>query len=291
MESRVIAKCDKDLMDISNVADYTPLMLLCNYLNRGGYGEFYGPFRYQGWKCVLKRQYFASENSSEKQRTQDLIRCRKALDHPNLIKILNHLNPDDPVQYTVLEYGVVLSHILRPPYMADPRKDFGADVFESWLFQITFAMEYLHDKDILVKALHAGRIFGTDFVNGLPTIMKLSVDFNLDNGSGSIKHSNVIEYAWLAPESLLSEYTKQSDMWGFGVTVFEIITRQLPYHENAKSTDVIPSPETLIRLLPDKYPRPLRTLVELCCNLDPKARPTFKEIAEFLQKSDWREII
>lgn len=89
---------------------------------------------------------------------------------------------------------------------------------------------------------------------------------------------------WMAPESLKDGvFTSQSDVWSFGVVLWEIVTlAQQPYQglSNEQVLKFVLRGATQDK--PEKCPEHLFTIMSLCWNWNPKGRPTFTELIEML---------
>lgn len=75
------------------------------------------------------------------------------------------------------------------------------------------------------------------------------------------------------------QFTEKSDIWSFGVLMWEILARNLPY----ASIDNFDEFKTLLinggRLArPDSCPPKLYEVIELCWKEDPKLRPNFFQL-------------
>ena len=91
------------------------------------------------------------------------------------------------------------------------------------------------------------------------------------------------------------KFTTKSDVWSFGVTLWEILTfaREQPY-ESASDEKVIASLSSLytsgvpVTVLPApfKCPREVRDLMTECWQRDEKERPSFRELHLFLQRKN-----
>ncbi|XP_023396034.2 proto-oncogene tyrosine-protein kinase ROS isoform X1 [Loxodonta africana] len=90
---------------------------------------------------------------------------------------------------------------------------------------------------------------------------------------------------WMAPESLMDGiFTTQSDVWSFGILIWEILTlghQPYPAHSNL---DVLNYVQTGGRLEPPRNcPDDLWNLMTQCWAQEPDQRPTFHEIQDQLQ--------
>jgi len=92
-------------------------------------------------------------------------------------------------------------------------------------------------------------------------------------------------YKWMAPESLQSNvYSQMSDVWGFGVTLWELFTLgQEPYGDS-------PTPGHIIQMLgqgrrlgeASLAPKRVNVLMRECWQSDPSQRPSFYQAVELL---------
>ena len=79
-------------------------------------------------------------------------------------------------------------------------------------------------------------------------------------------------------------YNEKTDVWSFGVVIYEILTRKVPYTEMESTMAAVKVMEGSVSLVPeieankDDYPSILVTLIHLCLQYDPKARPSFRDI-------------
>ncbi|RMZ95429.1 proto-oncogene tyrosine- kinase ROS-like [Brachionus plicatilis] len=89
---------------------------------------------------------------------------------------------------------------------------------------------------------------------------------------------------WMAPESLSDGvYTTKTDVWSFGIVVWEIITLgYLPYTgmNNLECVDFIINGGTL--KAPNYCPMEIRCLLSKCWNKNSAERPSFEDIVKYL---------
>ncbi|GJQ76496.1 hypothetical protein Trydic_g2203 [Trypoxylus dichotomus] len=91
---------------------------------------------------------------------------------------------------------------------------------------------------------------------------------------------------WMSPESInFRRFTTASDVWMFGVCIWEILMLGVKPFQGVKNNDVIGKIENGERLvLPPRCPPRLYSLMSSCWAYEPSKRPTFKEIKEILNE-------
>ncbi|MBN3319124.1 M3K10 kinase, partial [Atractosteus spatula] len=92
-------------------------------------------------------------------------------------------------------------------------------------------------------------------------------------------------YAWMAPEVIkLSLFSKSSDVWSFGVLLWELLTGEVPYREiDALAVAYGVAMNKLTLPIPSTCPEPFAKLLEECWNPSPHSRPPFGTILAQLQ--------
>ena len=86
-----------------------------------------------------------------------------------------------------------------------------------------------------------------------------------------------------APECFLNrEYSQKSDVFSFGVVVYEIVARKIPWEglTPVEATHRVAVGERMD--IPAGCPPVLAKIMEECWQQDPKMRPEFKEVLEWL---------
>jgi serine/threonine protein kinase len=90
---------------------------------------------------------------------------------------------------------------------------------------------------------------------------------------------------WTAPEALEEQrFSQASDVWSFGVLMYEIWTRgELPYKE-MNNQKVWVSVTTGHRLeQPDECPKEIYAIMKQCWHIDPQQRPEFRDLQSKLR--------
>ena len=103
----------------------------------------------------------------------------------------------------------------------------------------------------------------------------------------SIKVPFLVPVKWLSPESLRDHlYTTKSDVWSFGVLIWEILTHgQRPYGKKTFSEVIFYICHRKGHLdIPTLCPTSLNNLLLKCWNFHPENRPSFAAILEVTTK-------
>uniref|UniRef100_A0A3Q3G954 mitogen-activated protein kinase kinase kinase n=1 Tax=Labrus bergylta TaxID=56723 RepID=A0A3Q3G954_9LABR len=87
-------------------------------------------------------------------------------------------------------------------------------------------------------------------------------------------------YAWMAPEVIkLSLFSKSSDVWSFGVLLWELLTGEVPYREiDALAVAYGVAMNKLTLPIPSTCPEPFAQLLGECWSSNPRSRPSFTSI-------------
>ncbi|XP_068569259.1 tyrosine-protein kinase TXK [Cebidichthys violaceus] len=91
---------------------------------------------------------------------------------------------------------------------------------------------------------------------------------------------------WSPPEVLhFSKYSSKSDVWSFGVVMWEIYSEGRTPFENHSNLDVVNEITRGVRLYrPHRASQPLFTIMYHCWHEKPQGRPSFSELLEEIRK-------
>lgn len=149
---------------------------------------------------------------------------------------------------------------------------------------ISKGMAHLHHNNIIHRRLAARNIYL--FRSPVGLIAKVSGFGPMKGESG--KGDERVPIKWLAPEILDEEdgkpraYTKESDVWSFGITLWEIYTLgDTPYakHRSHEVKDLLASGYRLPK--PKSCPEPLyNNIMGRCWSQRPGSRPRFDDVSD-----------
>uniref|UniRef100_A0A3Q3N8E8 Receptor protein-tyrosine kinase n=2 Tax=Mastacembelus armatus TaxID=205130 RepID=A0A3Q3N8E8_9TELE len=201
-----------------------------------------------------------------------------SVDHPHVCRLLGIcLTSSVQLVTQLMPYGCLLD------YVRYHKDHVGAQMLLNWCVQIAKGMSYLEDRHLVHRDLAARNVLVktpnhvkiTDF--GLAKLLMADEkEYHADGGRVPIK--------WMALESILQwTYTHQSDVWSYGVTLWELMTF------GSKPYDGIPASEiSSVLEKGERLPQPPICTIDVymimvkCWMIDPSSRPKFRElIAEF----------
>lgn len=152
-----------------------------------------------------------------------------------------------------------------------------------FITQIAIGMQYLADKAIIHRDLAARNVLVHS-----PEQCKIS-DFSLAKSLGHeteyyrTEQKGLWPIKWYAPECLYSStFTTYSDVWSFGVTMWEVAQSGKTPYPGMKGRQVLEFIERGNRLkihpkIIEQEPW-MQPLMESCWNTNPRSRPSFKQI-------------
>lgn len=173
-------------------------------------------------------------------------------------------------------------------YQLVQKRVFTPEEQKKLILDIGRGLRYLHSQGIIHRDLKSANILInadghakiSDF--GLSKIRTLSV--------GTV-HQRSEALQWMAPEvrHLNPHYSEASDIYGFGVIVWEILTGLAPFHartqENPRFSDLAGK---LPGKIPESLPAVYQELIRGCWSEDPSKRPSLAEVLGKVEAYDPR---
>lgn len=200
------------------------------------------------------------------------------VDHPHVCRLLGIcLTSNVQLITQIMAFGCLLD------YVRENKDNIGSQTLLNWCVQIAKGMNYLEERHLVHRDLAARNVLVktpnhvkiTDF--GLARLLGADEkEYHADGGKVPIK--------WMALESIRHwTYTHQSDVWSYGVTVWELMTF------GSKPYDGIPAREIAdILEKGERLPQPSICTIDVymimvkCWMIDADSRPHFRElVAEF----------
>ncbi|XP_055693525.1 tyrosine-protein kinase Shark isoform X2 [Lutzomyia longipalpis] len=152
-----------------------------------------------------------------------------------------------------------------------------------WASQIACGMNYLEKQHYVHRDLAARNILLASKNQAKISDFGLSRALAMDNDYYKASQGGKWPIKWYAQESFnYGTFSHASDVWSFGITLWEMYTLGEPPYGDMKGVDVIKLIEEGKRLLkPTLCPDDIFERMENCWNYNPKDRPTFRHLTEF----------
>jgi serine/threonine protein kinase len=154
------------------------------------------------------------------------------------------------------------------------------------LENIALGLVKIHEANIIHRDFHSGNIFFNkqkqDFK--IPLIGDLGISKSATESGDDIENYGVIPY--MAPEIFQRQkYIKSSDIYSFGMIMWELMTGRRPFWDRNHDTELIIDicdglRPPVVTNAPDGYIE----LMEECWHTDPDKRPTATDIHERIKK-------
>lgn len=205
------------------------------------------------------------EDTGDQRRFRREIRIQSALNHKNVVPIIEYNDIDMPFYFVMPKASCNLEEYL----IKNPEDD------NLWIFyQIACGVKYAHKNGIIHRDLKPGNVL--IFPNDQDNPIKIC-DFGL--GKFSIRDSTTLTGtydkmgtpAYMAPEqyNALREVTLSADIFALGKILYRIVTGEIPY------------PEIDSSIIPGKY----RYIIHKACKNNPTER--YSSVKEMIKDLDY----
>jgi hypothetical protein len=264
---------------LKTIADYDVVELL----GQGGMGAVYlcrAPG--DGAFCAVK-VLLGAANETDRGRFRREVEITDAVNHPNVITLLDSGETDEGLSYMVVPslFGKELRHYMRAAEGAGLPPSMVCDVFE----QLLEALEACHAQKVVHRDLKPENVF---VIAGGTHSIRL-----LDFGVAKFQHEKLLEGsafrtqgraivgtpAYLSPDAITNDKIDgRTDLYSLGVMLFEMLTGTLPLEsptpEGFIGQHLICPPLTLKQARPETdWPEALEDLLAAMLAKSRKKRP------------------
>ncbi|KAG8179353.1 hypothetical protein JTE90_007625 [Oedothorax gibbosus] len=261
----------------------------------------------QVWKCLAQdigpraetitvAVKTLKENATEKEKKDLLMELEvmKLMEpHPNVVTLLGCCSDKDPI-LVIMEF---ISRGKLQTYLRESRaerlygnlhgssKHLSSRDLTAFSYQVAKGMDYLVNKGIIHRDLAARNIL----VDENKVCKVADFGFARDIISSHVyerKSEGRLPIRWMAPESLFDNlYTTKTDVWSFGVLLWEIVTLGSTPYPGLSANEVIRRVRDGFRLeKPEHCRREMYNIMFYCWDKDPLQRPSFGELVTLLDR-------
>lgn len=207
----------------------------------------------------------------------------KKLDpHPHVVGLLGCCTYLDPL-YMVLEYArhdSLLDYLRRNRPGKEEARTPTSRILINFAVQIAKGMSYLSQ----VKLPH-GDLTTRNVLLGDRMVCKIS-NFSRERDITAIVEEPRHAVRWMGIETIVThEYTTLTDIWSFGILLWEIVTYGATPYPKLHGRDVKARVPSGLRMeIPSHCSKEVYGIMAQCWNADPQKRPSFRSINIVMEK-------
>lgn len=261
-------------------------------LGEGQFGTVYGgeaQIGEEGWTAVAVKTLKSGSSIENRLDFLSEAEAMKRFDHPNIVKLLGVCLQTEPI-YAIMEfmlYGDLKTFLLARRHLVNGKISEDSDIsprrLTAMVLDVARGLSYLAEK----KYVHRDVACRNCLVSA-QRVVKLG-DFGMarsiyDSDYYRFNRRGLLPVRWMAPETLTdSIFTPASDVWSFGVLLFEVITfGSFPY-QGLSDMQVFEHLKNGNKLkIPAGVKPQLQGVMNACWTQPYKKRPSASEIAHFI---------
>jgi len=187
----------------------------------------------------------------------------------------------------IMEYAA-LGTLLQ--FLRSKKEPLDIAVNNNLIVGIAKGIRCLHKSDIIHCDLAARNILLKEGLHPMVSDFGLSC-VTATNSEFATSENKCLPLKWMAPETIKTQrFSKMTDIWTFGIVIWEIITKGAEVHSNIND-DIV---EIKVQIrdnfltpeIPQKTDSTLKVLMKQCWYKDPEMRPSPKDIIDMIKERD-----
>ncbi|CAH3158927.1 unnamed protein product [Pocillopora meandrina] len=236
--------------------------------------------------------------SDKRDLMKELDTMKQLKPHPYVIKLLGCVTKSEQLLVLIeyVPFGDLLGYLrksrgLNDTYYKDPdikpQTNLTSQQLMKFVWQIADGMSYLSSKSIIHRDLAARNVLVGQKETCKVTDFGMARDVQQEN-IYERKTKGRLPVKWTAYEALLyGKYTTKSDVWSYGVLLYEIFTiggSPYPRMDGRKIANLLQDGYRMPK--PQHVDEKLYQIMMKCWKNDPDARPTFTELKNQLKEME-----
>jgi len=212
---------------------------------------------------------------------------QKFADEYKIVYNCNHSNLIHPYHFSIFQEVPYL--VL--PYCKNGSSELlvgnitGNDDIWKYILDVSSGLAYLHRNTppIIHQDIKPGNVLIDDYGDYAITDFGISEKYSADVEDKEMDEERSGTFAYMSPERFNPDFepSKESDIWAFGATLYELITGKVPFGEDGGSVQ----PDGKISLeFPKETSSDIQRLICACLDKDPSKRPSAELIKMAAQK-------
>ena len=241
---------------------------------------------------VAVKRLKANASEGTKELFEKEVKFMSRLNHPNVVRLLG-VCTDEENPFIMMEYmknGDLNQYLKGFNSIGEGAhknvKPISMSTLTNISVQIASAMQYL----ALLNFVHRDLATRNCLVGSKNTV-KIS-DFGMSRGLYEshyyiINGHAILPIRWMATECFYGKFSAKTDVWAFGITMWEIFTlaKEQPYNhllDQEVVEDAIKGPNRTLLKQPAECPQDIFDVMKACWLHDAGQRPTFDELYKML---------
>ena len=247
-------------------------------IGAGAFAEvWFGKYLPENLSVGIKKIRAFDNKEKETEGYYNEIAVLASIKHPFLLPFVGYTSTEPLCIVTKFIPGGSLYSALRPE---NPENELTPTQISIIAFGVALGLQYLHNKGLIHRDIKSQNILLDE--NKYPVVCDFGSSRNKEATRMLTGQGGTANY--MAPEFLRAEkYDEKVDVYSFGILLWELITKESPF-------DGLLPPQIMCSVslfnkrpeIPQDLNKSTKHLIEKCWDRDPKERPSFTEIVEFL---------